>query len=73
MAQPTQDLPEATLDTVQEMSDLLDTGLDRDALAVLTKLCDQGVNPAALAAVVKELQRERDLAAARPAPDAARS
>ena len=65
------------------MSDLLDAGLGRPALEVLTRLCDQGVrpavlnetrdtpntratqvNPTALAAVVRELRKERDALAA---------
>ncbi|KAB2074017.1 hypothetical protein ES319_A07G125000v1 [Gossypium barbadense] len=33
-------------------------GLDRHTLSVLIALCDLGLNPEALAAVVKELQRE---------------
>ncbi|KAB2074020.1 hypothetical protein ES319_A07G125000v1 [Gossypium barbadense] len=34
------------------------TSLDRHTLSVLIALCDLGLNPEALAAVVKELQRE---------------
>lgn len=41
-----------------EMSKLLDCGLDKEGLAVLIALCENGVNPEALAAVVKELRRE---------------
>ena len=40
------------------MSQLLETGLDRETLAVLVGLTESGVNPEALAAVVKELRRE---------------
>ena len=41
-----------------EISTLLETGLDQETLAILLALCEQGVNPEALAAVVKELRRE---------------
>lgn len=41
-----------------EMSKLLDCGLDKESLAILIALCENGVNPEALAAVVKELRRE---------------
>lgn len=47
-----------SLDLAFHMSNILDTGLDRHTLSVLIALCDLGVNPEALAAVVKELQRE---------------
>lgn len=47
-----------SLELVFRMSNILDTGLDRHTLSVLIALCDLGVNPEALAAVVKELRRE---------------
>lgn len=47
-----------SLDLAFHMSNLLDTGLDRHTLSVLIALCDLGLNPEALAAVVKELKRE---------------
>ncbi|KAB2021260.1 hypothetical protein E1A91_D07G130000v1 [Gossypium mustelinum] len=47
-----------SLDLAFHMSNILDTGLDRHTLSVLVALCDLGLNPEALAAVVKELQRE---------------
>jgi len=40
------------------MSNLLNTGLDKETLSILIKLIESGVNPEALAAVVKELQKE---------------
>lgn len=43
---------------MHEISKLLDTGLDRETLAILVALIENGVNPEALAAVVKELRRE---------------
>ncbi|XP_062174838.1 mitotic-spindle organizing protein 1A-like isoform X2 [Alnus glutinosa] len=47
-----------SLDLVFHMSNVLDTGLDRHTLSVLIALCDLGLDPEALAAVVKELRRE---------------
>ncbi|KAK0571930.1 hypothetical protein LWI29_023696 [Acer saccharum] len=47
-----------SLDLAFHMSNILDTGLDRHTLSVLIALCDLGLNPEALAAVVKELRRE---------------
>ncbi|KAL6337632.1 hypothetical protein AAG906_037225 [Vitis piasezkii] len=45
-----------SLELAFHMSNILDTGLDRHTLSVLITLCDLGLNPEALAAVVKELQ-----------------
>ena len=47
-----------SLDTLLEISNLLNTGLDAESLQICVKLCEAGVNPEALAAVVKELRRE---------------
>lgn len=41
-----------------EMSQLLNTGLDRQTVQLLMALCEHGVNPEALATVVRELRRE---------------
>ncbi|KAL1933621.1 hypothetical protein VTP01DRAFT_7711 [Rhizomucor pusillus] len=41
------------------MATLLDTGLDRDTLALCISLCERGVNPEALANVIKELRKEQ--------------
>lgn len=41
-----------------DISQLLQTGLDRETLSTLVGLTETGVNPEALAAVVKELRRE---------------
>ncbi len=43
---------------LHEISQLLNCGLDRQSLSILMSLCENGVNPEALAAVVKELRRE---------------
>ncbi|ESQ27793.1 hypothetical protein EUTSA_v10019414mg [Eutrema salsugineum] len=47
-----------SLELVFRMSNILETGLDRHTLSVLIALCDLGLNPEALAAVVKELRQE---------------
>ncbi|CAM9414336.1 unnamed protein product [Scytosiphon promiscuus] len=47
-----------TIDVLHEISTILDTGLDRKTLSLLMELIESGVNPEALAAVVKELRRE---------------
>ncbi|DBA93492.1 hypothetical protein WJX82_009448 [Trebouxia sp. C0006] len=46
------------LDTLHQISQILDTGLDKETLSILIALCESGVNPEALAAVVRELRRE---------------
>ncbi|KAI9596087.1 mitotic-spindle organizing gamma-tubulin ring associated-domain-containing protein [Syncephalis fuscata] len=53
----TEDAREA-LRILHEISTLLNTGLDREQLSLCVKMCERGVNPEALAAVVKELRRE---------------
>ena len=47
-----------TMEILFEISQLLNTGLDRHSLSILLSLCEHGVNPEALAMVVKELRRE---------------
>ncbi|CAG8466312.1 15891_t:CDS:2 [Dentiscutata erythropus] len=47
-----------TMDILHEISTILNTGLDRDTLSLCLNLCENGVNPEALAAVIKELRRE---------------
>ncbi|KAI3967933.1 hypothetical protein MKX01_027116 [Papaver californicum] len=39
------------------MSNILETGLDRHTLSVLVALCEKGLNPESLAALVKELEK----------------
>ena len=43
---------------MKEISDLLNTGLDEETLQICVQLLEAGVNPEALAAVVKELRKE---------------
>ena len=47
-----------SLELAFQMSNVLETGLDRHTLSVLIALCDLGLNPEALAAVVKELRSQ---------------
>jgi mitotic-spindle organizing protein 1 len=46
------------VELLYEMSRIMNTGLDRKTLSILLSLCECGVNPEALAAVVKEIKRE---------------
>ncbi|TFK39987.1 mitotic-spindle organizing gamma-tubulin ring associated-domain-containing protein [Crucibulum laeve] len=47
-----------TLDILFEMSQLLNTQLDKETLATCVGMIENGVNPEALAAVIQELRRE---------------
>jgi mitotic-spindle organizing protein 1 len=47
-----------TLDILMEISRLLNTGLDEETMALCLRLCENGVNPEALAEVIRELRRE---------------
>lgn len=49
---------QSTLATIQEMSQLLNTGLSPEALTICVRLCEAGINPEILAALVRELQKE---------------
>ena len=46
--------------TLQDISQLLNTGLDVECLAICVKLCENGVNPEALATVVRELRKQSE-------------
>ena len=62
MSAPPQTLSEGEAEQINllfQVSNLLDTGLDRPTLALLTKLCASGVNPEALADVMHYLQQEK--------------
>ncbi|KAJ3227941.1 hypothetical protein HDU81_006392 [Chytriomyces hyalinus] len=47
----------AALDALHQVSQLLQTGLDRETLALCVSLTEMGANPEALAQVLKELRR----------------
>lgn len=60
-----------SLDLAFQMSNMLETGLDRHTLSLLVALCDRGVNPESLAALVREFSPPRvavAAAASAPAP-----
>lgn len=50
-----------TFQALHQISKLLNTNLDPSTLSICVRLCENGVNPQALANVVKELQREVEL------------
>ena len=52
------DHPTPTRAVIHEMATLLNTGLNRQALTALVQLVELGINPHALAHVVREMQRE---------------
>lgn len=56
MADP--DRARQALETLYDISRLMNTGLDMETLTTCVKLCEAGVNPEALAAVIKEIRRE---------------
>lgn len=58
---------EAAVNVLFNISNILDTGLDKETLRLLIGLTEAGVNPEALAVIVKELRRAGAEAAAAPA------
>lgn len=44
--------------TIQNISELLNTGLDNQTLDLCVKLCEAGVHPQALAEVVQQIRAE---------------
>ena len=44
------------LETLMSISNILDTGLDMETLSVCIQLCELGVNPEAIAAVIKVIR-----------------
>ncbi|KAL5007264.1 hypothetical protein ScPMuIL_016070 [Solemya velum] len=46
------------MDTLFDISKILNTGLDAETLATCVRLCESGVNPEALAMIIQELRRE---------------
>lgn len=40
-----------------EISRLLNTGLNMESLSICVRLCEHGINPEALSAVIKELRK----------------
>ncbi|KAJ3436011.1 mitotic-spindle organizing protein [Anaeramoeba flamelloides] len=50
-----------SLKILNEMSNILETGLDEETLSLVVSLLEQGVNPDALTLIIKKLRRERSL------------
>ncbi|CAG8636941.1 8170_t:CDS:2, partial [Paraglomus occultum] len=46
------------MNILHEIATMLNTNLDRETLSLCISLCENGVNPEALAAMIKELKRE---------------
>lgn len=44
--------------TLLELSNLLCTGLNPETLTICVRLCEAGVNPEALAAVIRDLRKQ---------------
>lgn len=44
---------------IQEMSSILNTGLDAEALGLCIRLCESGANPKALAQLIKGWRQEK--------------
>ncbi|GAA5802614.1 hypothetical protein HPULCUR_008086 [Helicostylum pulchrum] len=55
---PKNDEVKETVDLLLEMATLLNTGLDRETLGLCVSLCERGVNPEALASVIKDLRQQ---------------
>lgn len=55
--EPNQLQAKETLDALLDISTLLNTGLDRNSLSVCIEMLESGINPQALAVVVKELNK----------------
>jgi len=54
---PSQTSAEQTLDILYNLSQLLNTKLDREQLATCVAMIESGVNPEALAVVVRDLRQ----------------
>lgn len=48
-------------ETLEEISRILNTGLDSKSLCLCVRLCENGVHPEALAKVIKEIRHEVNL------------
>ncbi|EDO07752.1 Mitotic-spindle organizing gamma-tubulin ring associated family protein [Babesia bovis T2Bo] len=52
-------IKEEGLEIIYEISKILNTGLDRETLAILVGLCEKGVDPTVLAHLVKNLREAK--------------
>lgn len=48
------------VDTLYELSQILDTKLDKQSLAICMSLIERGVSPKALAEIVNQLQQQKE-------------
>lgn len=60
MAVANKESGDADLQVLHEISQLLDTGLDRKTLRVCKDLCELGVHPETVAKVIKELLQDEN-------------
>uniref|UniRef100_H2YA05 Mitotic-spindle organizing protein 1 n=1 Tax=Ciona savignyi TaxID=51511 RepID=H2YA05_CIOSA len=44
------------MDALLEISGILNTGLDAETLAVCVQMCELGINPEAIATIIKEIR-----------------
>ena len=58
-ASSTHDSRSAALDVVESIANILDVGLEREALSALVELVENGCSPEALVAVVEEMRKEK--------------
>lgn len=54
----TRDQTKTAFETLEEISRILNTGLDNKSLSLCVRLCEIGVHPEALAKVIKEIRNE---------------
>ena len=44
------------MDVLMQISNILNTGLDAETLSICVELCEMGINPEAIATVIKEIR-----------------
>ncbi len=55
------EIKQNSLNDLYELSNILNTGLDRESVEIIAELCELGVNPEALVAAIKEIKREAEV------------
>lgn len=58
------------IDNLHQLSALLGAGLDKQSLGICVSLLESGVNPEALACIMKEIKKEAESLSATAAPAA---
>ena len=51
--------PREQVDLVYQLSSILNTGLDKEAIAICISLLEDGINPEALALCLKEIKKNK--------------